>query len=96
MIYHHVLPDNSEDTLVSLKEGLDFTSGELIIEYRSQGNPTLPETEKEWGEIELKNFSMKYPNRLQAMINLNGNISYGDGKIRLEHLNGRYGDSPFN
>ena len=84
----HVLPDNSEDTLVSLKEGLDFTSGELIIEYRSQGNPTLPETEKEWGKIELKNFSMKYPNRLQAMINLNGNISYGDGKIRLEHLNG--------
>ena len=90
----HVLPDNSEDTLVSLKEGLDFTSGELIIDYHSQGNPALPETEKEWGEIELKNFSMKYTNRLQAMINLNGNISYADGKIRLEHLSGRYGNSP--
>jgi len=29
-----------------------------------------------------------------AMMDLNGNISYGDGKIRLENLNGRYGDSP--
>lgn len=90
----YVLSDNSEDALVSLKEGLDFTSGELIMNYRSQGDPTRPETEKEWGEIELKNFSMKYPDRLQSLINLNGNISYGDGKIRLENLNGRYGDSP--
>ena len=90
----YVLSDNSEDALVSLQEGLDFTSGELIMNYRSQGNPTQPETEKEWGKIELKNFSMKYPDRLQAMMNLNGNISYGDGKIRLENLHGRYGDSP--
>ena len=91
----YVLSDNSADALVSLQEGLDFTSGELIVNYRSQGNPTQPETEKEWGQIVLKNFSMKYSDRLQAMINLNGNISYGDGKIRLENLNGRYGDSPF-
>jgi hypothetical protein len=89
----YILSDNFEDTMVSLQEGLDFTSGELIIDYRSQGNPTQPETEKEWGKIELKNFSMKYPDRLRAMINLNGNISYGDGKIRLKNLNGRYGDS---
>jgi|FLOH01.1.fsa_nt_gi hypothetical protein len=90
----YVLSDNSEDVLLSLKEGLDFTSGELIMNYRSQGNPNKPETEKEWGKIELKNFSMKYPNRLRAMTNLNGNISYGDGRIRLENLNGQYGDSP--
>ncbi|MZH03396.1 MAG: DUF748 domain-containing protein, partial [Nitrospinae bacterium] len=90
----YVLSDNTEDALVSLKEGLDFTSGELIMKYRSQGNPTRPETEKERGEIELINFSMKYPDRFQPMMNLNGNISYGDGKIRLENLNGRYGDSP--
>ena len=90
---HYVLSDNFEDTLVSLKEGLDFISGELIVDYRSQGNPTKPGTEKEWGEIKLKNFSMKYPGRLQAMMGLNGNISYGDGRIRLENLNGQYGDS---
>jgi uncharacterized protein YhdP len=90
----YVLSDNSEDALVKLKKGLDFTSGELIVNHRSQGNPTQPTTEKEWGEIELKNFSMKYRDRLQAMMNLNGNISYGDGRIRLENLNGRYGNSP--
>ncbi len=90
----HVLPDNSEDALVSLRGGLDFTSGELIVNYRSQGNPTKPEAGKEWGKIELKNFSMRYPDRLQPVINLNGNISYGDGRIRLKNLNGWYGDSP--
>ncbi len=89
-----ILSDNSEDALVNLKEGLDFTSGEVVMNYRSQSNPSKPETEKEWGEIELKNVSMKYPDRFHAMFNLNGNISYGDGKIRLENLNGRYGDSP--
>ena len=90
----HVLSDNNKDVLVSLKKDLDFTSGELIINYRSEGNLTQPITQKEWGRIELKNFSMKYSNRLQAMINLNGNISYGDGKIILKNLKGRYGDSP--
>jgi uncharacterized protein involved in outer membrane biogenesis len=91
----YVLSEDSEDALVGLKENLDFTSGELIMKYRSQGDPTQPEMEKEWGEIELKNLAMKYSDRLQAMMDLNGNISYGDGKIRLENWNGRYGDSPF-
>ncbi|MZH41491.1 MAG: AsmA family protein [Nitrospinae bacterium] len=89
-----ILSDNSEDALVNLKEGLDFTAGQVVMDYRFQRDPTLPETKKEWGEIELKNVSMKYPDRLHAMNNLNGNISYGGGKIRLENLNGRYGDSP--
>ena len=91
----YVLSEDSEDALVGLKEGLDFISGELTMKYRSQGNPNQPEMEKEWGEIELKNLSMKYSDRLQAMMDLNGNISYGDGRIRLENWNGRYGDSPF-
>ena len=91
----YVLSDDSEDALAGLKEDLDFVSGRLVLKYRSQGNPAKPETEKEWGKIELKNLSMKYPDRLMAMMDLNGNISYGDGKIRLESWNGRYGDSPF-
>jgi hypothetical protein len=91
----YVLSNDSEDALVALKEGLEFTSGELTMKYRAQGNPTQAEMEKEWGEIELKNFSMRYRDRLRAMMDLNGNISYGDGKIRLENWNGRYGDSPF-
>jgi hypothetical protein len=67
----------------------------MILDYRFQGNPSKPETEKEWGKIELKNLSMKYPDRLKAMMGLNGNVSYGDGTIRLENWSGRYGDSPF-
>ena len=90
----HILSDDNEDVLASLKKDLDFTSGELLVNYRSEGNLTQPLTQKEWGRIELKNFSMKYSNRLKAMINLNGNISYGDGKIILKSLKGRYGDSP--
>ncbi len=52
---HYILSEDSEDALVRLKEGLDFISGRLVLKYRSQGNPTKPETEKEWGKIELKN-----------------------------------------
>ncbi len=91
----YVMSDNSEDALVGLKEGLDFTSGNLVVKYRSLGNPNHLENEKEWGKIALKNLSMKYLDRFRAMIDLNGNISYGDGRLRLENLNGRYGDSPF-
>jgi uncharacterized protein involved in outer membrane biogenesis len=91
----YVISDNSEDALVGLKEGLDFISGGLVLKYRSQGNPIKPETEKEWGKIELKKLSMKYPDQFNTMMDLNGNIIYGDGKLRLENLNGQYGESPF-
>jgi hypothetical protein len=91
----YVMSDNTEDALVGLKEGLDFISGGLVLKYRSQGNPNKPETEKEWGKIELKKLSMKYMDRFNTMMDLNGNITYGDGKLRLENLNGRYGESPF-
>jgi uncharacterized protein involved in outer membrane biogenesis len=85
---------DEEDALLELQEGLDFTSGGVLINYRYQGNPEKPETEKEWGKIELKNLSMKYRDRLQAMMDLNGNISYDAENIRLESIVGRYGDSP--
>jgi uncharacterized protein involved in outer membrane biogenesis len=92
---HYVLSDNTEDALVGLKEGLDFSAGGLVLKYRSQMNPMQPESEKEWGKIELKNLSMQYMDRFKVMMGLNGTISYGDGKLRLENLHGRYGDSPF-
>jgi uncharacterized protein involved in outer membrane biogenesis len=81
------------DALVGLQEGLDFTSGGVLINYRYQENPEKPETEKEWGKIELKNLSMKYRDRLQAMMGLNGIISYDAGNIRLDNIVGRYGNS---
>jgi uncharacterized protein involved in outer membrane biogenesis len=93
---HWILEDVGEakNPIMGLKEGLDFTSGGVLIKYRYQGNPEKPETEKEWGKIELKNLSMKYRDRLQAMMDLNGNISYDADNIRLDHIEGRYGDSP--
>jgi hypothetical protein len=94
---HWILEEDAGDAgdaLLELQEGLDFTSGGVLINYRYQENPEKPETEKEWGKIELKNLSMKYQNRLQAMMDLNGNISYDAENIRLDNIVGRYGDSP--
>jgi len=94
---HWILEEDvgeAKDALLELQEGLDFTSGGVLIKYRYQENPEKPETEKEWGKIELKNLSMKYRDRLQAMMDLNGNISYDADNIRLDSIVGRYGDSP--
>ncbi len=90
---HWIIEEDSQDALLALQEGLDFTSGSVLINYRFEENPEKPETEKEWGKIELKDLSMRYSDRLQAMTRLNGNISYDDEKIRLENVVGRYGDS---
>jgi len=90
---HLILEEDSDDALMALQEGLDFISGGVTLDYRYRGNPKKPETEKEWGKIELNNLSMKYRGRLQAMMNLNGNISYAPENIRMENIVGRYGDS---
>ncbi len=93
---HWILEEDAgdaKDALLELQEGLDFTSGGVLINYRYQENPEKPETEKEWGKIELKNLSMRYRDRLQAMMDLNGNISYDAETIRLDNIVGRYGDS---
>ena len=91
---HWIIEGDAEEALVEFQEGLDFTSGEVLVNYRYQENPEKPETEKEWGKIELKNLSIKYRERLQAMMDLNGNISYDVESIRLDNIVGRYGDSP--
>ena len=91
---HWIIEGDAEEALVEFQEGLDFTSGEVLVNYRYQENPEKPETEKEWGKIELKNLSIKYRERLQAMMDLNGNISYDVESIRLNNIVGRYGDSP--
>ena len=90
---HWIIEEDSEDALLALQEGLDFTSGGVRIDYGFKGNPEKPETEKEWGKIKLENLSLKYRDRLQEMTGLNGNISYDDEKIRLENVLGLYGNS---
>ncbi|MDC0946645.1 AsmA-like C-terminal domain-containing protein, partial [Nitrospinaceae bacterium] len=91
---HWIIEGDPGEALVEFKEGLDFTSGGVLVNYRYQENPEKPETEKEWGKIELKNLSIKYRDRLQAIMDLNGNISYDVENIRLDNIVGRYGDSP--
>jgi uncharacterized protein involved in outer membrane biogenesis len=83
----------AKGALMDLQEGLAFTSGGVLIKYRYQENPEKSETEKEWGKIELKNLSIKYLDRLQPILGLNGNISYDADNIRLDNIVGRYGDS---
>ncbi|MEK9629036.1 MAG: AsmA-like C-terminal region-containing protein [Nitrospinota bacterium] len=90
---HWIIGEDSEDALVALQEGLDFTSGGVLINYRFRGNPDKPETEKEWGKIELKNLSLEYRNRLKAMTGLKGVITYDEEKIRFENVSGLYGNS---
>jgi len=90
---HWIIEEDSEDALLALQEGLDFTSGGVLIDYGFKGNPEKPETEKEWGKIKLENLSLKYRDRLQEMRGLKGNISYDNEKIRLENVLGLYGNS---
>jgi len=88
-----IIEDDSKDPLPAFQEGMDFTSGKVVVDYRFKGNPEKPETEKKWGKIELKNLSLKYRDRLQAMTGLNGKISYDGEKIQLENILGFYGNS---
>ena len=55
-----IIEDDSKDPLPAFQEGMDFTSGKVLVDYRFKGNPEKPETEKKWGKIELKNLSLKY------------------------------------
>ena len=88
-----IIEDDAKNSLLAFQEGMDFTSGKVLVDYRFKGNPEKPETEKKWGKIELKDLSLKYRDRLQAMTGLNGKISYDEKKIRLENILGFYGNS---
>ena len=88
-----IIEDDSKDPLLAFQEGVDFTSGKVLVDYRFKGNPEKPATEKKWGKIELKNLSLKYRDRFQAMTGLNGKISYDEKKIRLENILGFYGNA---
>ena len=88
-----IIEDDAKNSLLAFQEGIDFTSGKVLVDYRFKGNPEKPETEKKWGKIELKDLSLKYRDRLQAMTGLNGKISYDGKKIQLENILGFYGNS---
>jgi hypothetical protein len=53
-----------------------------------------PEKEQSWGEIKLKNISIKHFSDFQPIAKLVGEISFGDGRIDIYKAEGLYGGSP--
>ena len=90
---HLIMEEDSDGRILELQEGLNFNSGSVLIKYHFEQNPEKPETEKERGEVELKNLSIKYQDRFRGLKGLKGKIYYDEKKIRLENVTGRYGDS---
>ncbi|KMP11456.1 hypothetical protein UZ36_04320 [Candidatus Nitromaritima sp. SCGC AAA799-C22] len=72
----------------------DFSEGDVEVDYRNLTDFNHPELEKDWGEIDLKNVSVKHPSGFQPLLKMTGGISFGDGQIRLQKISGWYGNSP--
>lgn len=78
-----------------LHRGTRYTSGRVQVNFKSLGNPLAPETEKDWGEIELQDLSLQYEDEYWPVSNLSGVIEFGDeGPLHLVDVKGWYGDSP--
>lgn len=77
-----------------LHQGTSYTSGRVLVSFDSFGNPLVPETEKDWGEIELQDLSVQYEEEYWPLSNLSGVIEFGEGPLHLVEVKGWYGDSP--
>ncbi len=78
-----------------LHRGTRYTSGRVQVSFNSLGNPMAPETEKDWGEIELQDLSLQYEDEYWPVSNLSGVIEFGEeGPLHLVEVKGWYGDSP--
>jgi hypothetical protein len=78
----------------TLHAGTRYTSGRVLVNFESKGNPLMPETEKDWGEIELLDLSVQYEDELWPLSNLSGVIEFSEGPLHLVGVKGWYGDSP--
>jgi hypothetical protein len=78
----------------TLHEGTRYTSGRVQVSFKSLGNPLVPETEKDWGKIELQDLSLQYEDEYWPLSNLSGVIEFGEGPLHLIGMKGWYGDSP--
>ncbi|MCH8157176.1 MAG: AsmA family protein, partial [Nitrospinae bacterium] len=83
-----------EGPLFSILRQAEFSEGDVMVDYKNFMDFSRPEEEKDWGDIELKNVSVKHPTGFQPLLKLTGGISFGDGQIRLKKIAGRYGNSP--
>ncbi|MFQ5451314.1 MAG: AsmA-like C-terminal domain-containing protein [Nitrospinaceae bacterium] len=83
-----------EQPLDALRHHMTYLEGGIQVAYHSRGNPLRPDTIREWGEIRLKDFSLKYQDRFFPMTNLSGTIAFGRGTLRFIDVKGWYGKSP--
>jgi len=78
----------------SLLKQAEFEEGDVEVQYRSLMDFDEPEKEQSWGEIKLKNISIKHFSNFQPIARLVGEISFGDGRIDINKAEGLYGGSP--
>ncbi|MCL0039763.1 hypothetical protein M1M85_02310 [Nitrospinaceae bacterium] len=78
----------------SLLKQAEFEEGDVEVQYRSLMDFDKPEKEQSWGEIKLKNISIKHFPDFQPIARLVGEISFGDGRIDINKAEGLYGGSP--
>lgn len=71
-----------------------FLDGEIFAVFHSEGNPMVPESTKDWGNLEIKNLKLKSKKGFQAASNLTGALSYSGEGIKLKNIRGDYGKSP--
>jgi hypothetical protein len=92
-LQHLVFAEPSEDFLYTTFNGWDFSGGSVEMDYHSQEFPENPEKNREWGNIELMELSMRYKDPYQPVLNLTGDIEFGEQGYRLRKVAGWYGDS---
>ena len=77
----------------ALLKQAEFEQGDVEVDYRSFMDFDKPGKKKSWGEIKLKNISIKNSPDFQPVVELTGGISFGDGRIDINKMGGRYGGS---
>lgn len=91
-----VMPSGEyEDLVDSLFQSWQVSGGTVEVDYHSQSLPAKPERDRVWGNIKLLKMSMKSKDKFMPILNLTGDIEFGDEKYRLQQVAGWYGDSPF-
>jgi hypothetical protein len=71
----------------------EFKEGDVEVQYRSLMDFDKPEKKQSWGEMKLKNISIKPLSDFKPISRLVGEISFGDGSIDVNKLEGLYGGS---
>lgn len=83
-----------DSSLVNVLKKTQFLEGDVKVSYNAKENMKSPDSLVEWGQIGLTRLSMKYPEKFKPLLNVSGNLAFGDKKLRLENISGWYGDSP--